>query len=72
MRGYRKFYHRGPSSDVFLIDEGERNQIPLQADNHRPARRFAGVPLKAQLECCLGTCSFVIFQRIRTSIAKKP
>ena len=55
---------------------GERIQIPLKAGHHRPASAtpFNGVSLAGRwwpnIECWHGT--FVIWQEIRTSIAKEP
>ena len=66
-------FFRGGSTILFLVN-GEI-QKPLKVGQHRPACKmpfkwcFPGVPMMAQhIECWLG--SFVIFQGIRTSIAK--
>ena len=58
------FVRRGPT--FFFLIRGEKTQrleIPLKAGHHRPASE---TPFK----CWLG--SFLIFQGIWTSIAKKP
>ena len=74
MRGSRKLCQRGSNSDnvfFFFLMRGKRIQISLQAGHHR---RLNGVSLAGRwwpnIECWL--CSFVIFQGIQTSIAKKP
>ena len=78
MRGPREFCQRGSwsnSNNVFMM-RGKRIQIALKASHHRLASEtpLNGVSqvgrLWATIECWLG--SFVIFQRVRTSIAKKP
>ena len=82
MCGSRKFCQRGSNFDNFFfffffkLMRGEMIQIPLKVGHHRPASetpfkwRFAGGPMMAHIVCWPG--SFVIFQRIWTSIAKKP
>ena len=70
MRRYRKFCQGGGSTfDSFMREK--RVQIPLKQGHHRPASETS---FKSRwwpnIECCLG--SFVIFQGIRTSIAKEP
>ena len=61
---------------LFFLDEGVENQIHFFGGPHRPASetplkwRFAGVRMMPQHGCWLG--SFVIFQGIWTSSAKKP
>ena len=86
MHGSKKFCQRGSNSGVFLfvccylivfsyLMRREKIQIPLKAGHHRPASetslelRVAGGSIIAKIECWLG--SFVIFQGIQTSIAKK-
>ena len=61
----RKFCQKGSNGFFFLIrgEKTQRLEIPLKAGHHRPASE---TPFK----CWLG--SFVIFQGIWTSIAKKP
>ena len=71
MRGFRKFFQRGSNSDnVCFLFWGRRGvmrwdtiQIPLKAGHHRPTSE---TPFK------WSHGSFVIFNGIRTSIAKKP
>ena len=66
----------GPTLTFFKLMRGEGIQIPLLAGQHRPANEtpfngvFASEPMVTNDECW--HCSFVIFQGIRTSIAKKP
>ena len=57
MCGSRKFCQRGSKIDnffVFLVDEGKKIRIPLQAGHQWPTRetplkwRFAGVTMMAQ------------------------
>ena len=73
MRGSRKFFQRG--SNFFILVNGWI-EIPLKSAIHGPPakRHLNGVSLTClwwpNTECWLG--SFVIFQVIRTSIAKKP
>ena len=50
----------------FHLIRGERIVIPLRMGHHW---RFAGEPIWPNIDCLLGR--FVIFQGIRTSIAKK-
>ena len=72
MRGSRKFCQKGSNIFLFLfLIRGKRIQIALKAGHHRhlnggslAGRRWPNI------ECWFG--SFVIFQRIRTSMAKKP
>ena len=75
LRGSRKFFSDGGSNfEIFLVNEWI--QIPQKLNHHRPASetpfkwRFAGVPMMAK-HWMLGLGSFVIFQGIRTGIAKK-
>ena len=78
MRGSRKFCHWGSNSYGFFFVRGEKIQIALKAGLHLSASEtlFKCVSLAGRwwwwpnIECWLG--SFVIFQGIRTSIAKKP
>ena len=81
MRGSRKFCQRGSNSATltkifFCIKRGEMIQIQQKAGHHRHAseRHFNGVSFVGRwwpnIECWLG--SFVIFQGIWTSIARKP
>ena len=76
MRESRKFCQRSSDSDFFFFFfffvRGEKIQIALKVGIiGLPFKgRFAGGPMMANIECWLG--SFVIFQGIRTSIAKKP
>ena len=74
IRGSRKFRQEGSNS--YNVMSGERIQISLKAGHHRPASGtpfkwpFAGGRCLPNIECWL--VSFVIFQGLRTSIAKKP
>ena len=76
MRGSTKFCQRGSNSYNVLAIRGERIQIPLKTGHlvlasKTPFKwRFTGGPIVANIECWLS--SFVIFQGIPTSIAKKP
>ena len=81
MRGSRKFCQRGSKFDnicflFFVVGEGIEDPDtaiywPSSARQQTPFKRcFAGGPMMSNIECWLG--SFVIFQGIRTSIAKKP
>ena len=81
MHRSRKFHQRGSNSDsassFFVVDEGidDQNTTKSRAIIVSPAKRHLnGVSLAGRWrpinECWLG--SFVIFQGIRTSIAKKP
>ena len=73
------FVRGGPTLTTYLfflkLMRGEMIQIPLKAGHHQPASetpfkwRFAGGPMMVHIECWPG--SFVIFQRIWSSIAKK-
>ena len=77
MRGSIKFFFSKGSSFSYLLLSWWGDQIPLKVGYmyHRPVSetqfkwRFSGVPMMAQ-HWWLG--SFVVFQGIRTSIAKKP
>ena len=54
---------------VVFVHDGRR--MPLYADHHRPTSETPlNAFLWANIECWL--CSFVIFQGIEPSIAKKP
>ena len=78
---YQESCQRGSNSDnvffqvFFSLMREERIQISLKVDHHQltsktPFKwRLAGRPMMAQHQCWLG--SFVNFQGIRTSIAKK-
>ena len=85
MGGSRKFCQRGSNSDGFFffgvggggggLMRGKRIHIALKASHHLPPgkRHLNGISLAGRswpnIECWLG--SFVIFQGVRTSIAKK-
>ena len=75
IRGSRKFSQRGSNFDNFFnLMRGEGIQIPLlYVGNHWPASEL---PFKWLSLACQGwpniECWLVIFQGIRTSIAKKP
>ena len=80
MRGSRKFCQRGSNDNNFIFSfffiREEGVVITLLAGHDRPASetpfkwRFTGRPIWPNIECYLG--SFVIFQGIQTSFAKKP
>ena len=71
-----KSFVRGGPIFFFLVDEGERIQIPLKAGHHQHIREtpfkwhLAGGPIMAQQCRALACYCFIIFQGIRTSIAK--
>ena len=79
MRGSRKFWQRGSNYDNALLfnwwGEGGTKYHYKRVNIGPPAKRHLNGVLLAcrwwpNIECWLG--SFVIFQGIRTSIAKKP
>ena len=75
MYGSRQFCQRGSNfENVFLVDEGSKYHFKRAIIGPPAKRHLNCVSLACRcwpnIECWLG--SFVIFQGIRTSIAKKP
>ena len=64
------FARGGPTFFFFFFVRGKRIQIALKAGHHHLNRVSLAGRCWTYIECWLG--SFVIFQGIRTSIAKKP
>ena len=64
------FVRGGPTLTTFLIDEGRDDPNTTLIGPSLASQRFAGVPMMAQHWMLVG--SFVIFQGIRTCIAKEP
>ena len=71
-----RFVRGGPTLTkaflFFLVDVGEKIQIPLKAGHHRPIKIAFYLRADDGPTLHAGLAAFFIFQGIRTSIAMKP